>query len=324
MSDIQYTSLDRIFAKLYRDLPLDGISETDVVEWAGEALEAIGAVTMYEEAVAFIEVRNHQCAIPSGLHNIIQVAKNMRHHIGDDEFCPKNVINELKPPTPGPDIPVALNCNGEPANAYDLAYYRPYFDLQFEYHGWRNHSYYSNYAPIRLSTNTFFDNLVCRDRNGDSEYRGNNPYSADEYTVIQGKFLRFTFREGLIALAYNRQMVDPETGYPMVPDDFSTTTAITKYITLRLMEREFYANREGSASRVQKAEQDWHWYCKQAGNKHFIPNGIDQMQNLTDQMSYLFPVRNRYYGFFGNLNQPENRKYNDPAMRNNSFHFYNQ
>ena len=44
---LQYTTLDRILSKLYRDLGLEEISETDVVEWAGEALEAIGAVTLY-------------------------------------------------------------------------------------------------------------------------------------------------------------------------------------------------------------------------------------------------------------------------------------
>ena len=57
---LQYTTLDRIIAKLYRDLGLEEISETDIVEWSGEALEAIGAITLYEEAVAFIEIENHQ------------------------------------------------------------------------------------------------------------------------------------------------------------------------------------------------------------------------------------------------------------------------
>ena len=32
----KYTTLDRVLSKLYRDLGLEEISETDVVEWSGK------------------------------------------------------------------------------------------------------------------------------------------------------------------------------------------------------------------------------------------------------------------------------------------------
>ncbi len=63
MSQIPYTSIDRIFNKLERDFGSE-FNEGDVIEWTGEALEAIGAVKQYEEAVAYIKVVNHQISLP--------------------------------------------------------------------------------------------------------------------------------------------------------------------------------------------------------------------------------------------------------------------
>ena len=90
---LQYTTLDRILSKVYRDLGIEEVSETDIVEWCGEALEAIGAITLYEEAVAFVEIENHQADLPNGLHSIIQVARNnLWTKKEKQELCPANVI----------------------------------------------------------------------------------------------------------------------------------------------------------------------------------------------------------------------------------------
>lgn len=309
----QFVSVDRIFSKLIRDIG-DNFNEADVVEWCGEALEAIGTERAYEEAVAFIEVKNHQCLLPSGIHSIIQIARNQAWTgPSSDAFCPASVlVNTANPAaTPAPSIPVVLDSMGQPISDYDLAYYRPYFDLQYEYYNWVGSSYYKNgYTPVRLKTSSFFESLVCTETNT-SLYQG----VTDEYTVIQKKILRFSFAEGSIALAYNRQIVDPETGYPMVPDSYSHTTAIVKYITMMMQQKLYYAGREGAEGRMKNAEADWQWYCKQSSSQDMMPQGIDEHQNLLDQRSYLLP-RNRYYGFFGKQAQPEDRKFNDPDARN--------
>ena len=57
--------------------------------------------------------------------------------------------------------------------------------------------------------------------------------SSDEYTIAGGfpnMNLRFSFKEGQIALAYLRTVIDPETQYPVIPDDIKFITAITYYI----------------------------------------------------------------------------------------------
>jgi len=96
----------------------------------------------------------------------------------------------------------------------------------------------------------------------------------------------------------------------MIPDTYSYTTAITKYVTMKLMEKDFYNGRQGSDKRLQKAEQDWQWYCKQASNELFMINGVDEHENLLEQRQYLLPKQNHYYGFFGKFNNAENRRFN--------------
>lgn len=314
----QYTSIDRIFSKLIRDVKSD-FSEADVIEWCGEALSFIGATRLYEEAVAFIEVKNHQCKMPAGTHAIIQIARN--NSWGgpkDDSLCPSN-IKDLTPTvdgeTPPATVPVALDCTGQPINDYDLAYYRPYFDLKWEYSQWRcSSTYIQKYTPVRLATNTYFNSIVCKEVEDGSQTIYQT--GTDEYTIVQGDTLRFSFKEGSVAVAYLRQLLDEETGYPMIPDNISYTTAITKYITMKMFEREFYNGRDGAERKMVKAEQDWQWYCKQASNVDLMPNGVDEYQNMLDQRSYLLPRQNRYYGFFGKMARPETRKFDDPDARN--------
>jgi hypothetical protein len=73
---IRYTSIKAILSKVRRDYT-DSIDEADVIEWVGEALDAIHIRNNYEEAVAFIEVKNYEVLIPNGLANIIQIARNL-------------------------------------------------------------------------------------------------------------------------------------------------------------------------------------------------------------------------------------------------------
>ncbi len=312
---MNYTTMDRIFSKLNRDIN-SSFSEDDIIEWTGEALEFMGTVKAYEEAVAFIEVKNHQVDIPHFTHSIIQIARNTKWTGINNCVTPTIVQASLdacvvKPGVADPCInptsdAVWLDCNGQPIVEYDLAYYRPYFDYQLEYYGWSNSGcYQQNFVPVRLKTHSFFSSLVCTTQN-------NIPYNSckDEYNIVDGSKIRFSFERGQVAVALTRQKMDKETGYPMIPDSISHITAITKYIALKIAERDFGNSRQGAESRVKYFGSEWDWYCGQASNNEKMPNGIDEYQNLLDQRGYLLPRNNKYFGFFGKLNQPEDRIWN--------------
>lgn len=317
---MSYTTMDRIFTKFAREVS-DEFDEGDLIEMAGEALEFINAPKSYEPYVAFIEVRNHQCPVPKGTHLIHQIARNNAWTSAPHSncMCPavlqNHVLNPNVPeagcvPTSGvnpcvcpPSDAVWLDCEGKPIVAYDLAYYRPFFNLKLEsFNVFSDSVYYgNNFTPIRLSTNTMFGSLVCNPRP--------SPYMKgckDEYQIVHKDTLRFSFRDGAVAIAYDRQMLDFQTGYPMIPDDISFVTAISKYIRMTLEGKKNY----GSAVH-DKLVADWHWYCGQASNNEKMIHGIDEHQNFLDQRQHLLPVQNSFYGFFGNLNNAEQRTWND-------------
>lgn len=323
MNNFKYTSINRILDKLRRDLGIDDLSETDVIEWSGEALEAIDAVTQFEDALAFIEVKNHTCCLPNGSYHIHQIARNNCFKgFQDDPLCATTILETLTEEEEGPTInPVPIDCNGTPLQEYELAYYRPYFDLQSEFGGFQSSTLYSTcFTPIRLASHTFFAGVNAEIDNKADLY---SPANHDEYQVIaKGSALRFSFEEGSIALSYTRAVVDDD-GYPMIPDHYSYITAVTKYVTMKVMEFRFYRNERGSDSRLAKAEADWQWYCKQAGNLALMPRGEDDFQDILEQRLHLFPKLNRYYGFFGHMNKAEGRKFNDPDSRNNYFRGFN-
>lgn len=328
MSELQYTTVDRVLAKFHRDLKGTDINESDAIEWIGEALDLLKVAQTQEQAVAFIEVKNHQADLPQGFQMVLQLARDNNWTKQDKECCtiPTEVIQEINEachtcdthPANAAGYPVPLDCNGEMIGDYEVAYYRPFFDLKWEYQPWVNSSYYQErFTPIRPSSNVFFNSLVCKEKD-------QTPYSSctDEYSIVGTleKKLRFSFKEGYVALAYMKTATDRETGYPLVPDNQSCRMAITYFIKWMIAQHYSWNGRQGFDSKAQEEERKWNKYARQFKNYMKMPKSIDDFQDLLEQSHYLIPRQKRYYGFFGNLNKAEDRRFNDPDYRNRYRH----
>lgn len=311
---LKYTTIERIFDTV-NDMKPDGFNESDIVKWTGRALEQMKVPRIYEQAICYTAVQNFQAVIPEWTHNIIQIVKDVHYEpaLQTGGVCPINVITDTIPEEniePIPDCykfplpdgnPVVVDQLGKPVTEYELAYYRPYFDLKFDYLSWVNTALYkSRFVPVRLSNNSFFNTLVCQE---------DIPYSSCdyEYTIIGGEILRFNFQEGGVIIAYERQKVD-SNGIPFIPDNESVISAIEFFIRWRYAIDDFDNHREGSQNRMAKWEEEWQWYCKQAKNDLFMPSSVDEWQNLLEGRSYLIP-RDNYYGFFGHLGKKESRRF---------------
>jgi hypothetical protein len=310
----QFVSVDTIVAKYLRDFRGLDFNEDEVIEWIGEAVGFTKMADASEEAIAFLEVKNYQVELPQYLHYIIQIAKK-DNWIKEEDFCccVTEVLGEMEVDTPVP--PITEDCQGNLSGEVEPVYYRPYFDLQYEYSGWVNYRKSGNsFTPVRLSNHTFFNTLVCQTEDMQGAYC--NDCGEDEYTIVDDQ-LRFSFKEGLVAIAYLRQKVDPSTGYPMIPDDESIKAAITYYITWKVKQREGFNHREGAMQLSNMAEERWLKYIKQFKNKVKMPWGTDDYEDLMQQGNYLIPRRKRYYGYFGKLGKAEQKPFTDPTNRNN-------
>ena len=330
-----YTTVNAILSKFNRDLRGNDISESDIIEWTGEALGFMNIVEIQEEALAFLEVKNYQAELPDGFQYIIQIARNNKWVAPEEEslsgICPENVLQDLScgcnPPPAGEvtEAPcdfnihdfVCTDCQGGLIGDAELAYYRPFFDLKYEYSMWMDSFLYrDSYSPVRLANHTFMGTLVAEE----SEDIRKNLYtnSRDEYTIVGGNpnlCLRFSFEKGLVAVAYVRAMIDGETGYPMIPDDSAFLTAITYYVKWKASERLRWLGREGFATEAADAEKHWLKYIRQALNKAKMPQGVDDYQDILEESMYLIPRHRKYYGYFGKLGREENRMFNNPDRR---------
>ena len=296
----KYISLDRILSKVYRDIGMEEVSETDVIEWSGEALEFMSVVSIYEEAIAQVEINNHQGDLPFCLQIIRQVARD--NYYEKKDAC-KEDIKEDKKIEPQPNVG-CTECGEriikeiQPDSYFNA---NPFMFLTTNY-------YKEHYTPVRLSNHTFFNSLVC------VEDVDIYKTCVDEYTIVEDK-IRTSFKEGLVLISYYRQKIDPDTGYPMIPDTISLISAITYYITWKYFQRLWYMGREGMSDKMQQAEERWLKYCKQATSEFKMLSGIDEHQNFMEsRFSNLMPNRRQYYGYFGNLGRLQRLNF-----RNNGF-----
>ncbi len=312
MSKLKYITIDRIFSRLNRDLKGTELNESDVIEWIGEALEFLEVPQILEEDVRFLQVKDYHADMPDNLHLLTQIARNTTYseNIETLEKCPTEIV---VPDSAGEtdydgtlgDAPVEetldADCTLDCETLNQL-------DLDWTYTIWTSSEYYlRNYTPVRLATGTFFNSLVCKEKD-ESLYAT----CEDEYTIIgtTEKKLRFNFIEGQVAVAYLKNSVDKETGYPLIPDNISYVTAITYYIKWKIAEMYEWSGREGWAGKAEKAEAKWLKYVRQAKNYMKMPKTLDEFQNLLEQTHYLIPDHKKYYGFFGNLGKNKTRNFN--------------
>lgn len=308
---MNYTTVDTIFASVSR-LIGDDFNEFDVIEWAGDALAFMPVPSLLEESVAFLEVKDYTAPLPQYLKYIIQIGYNTNFIVSEKDNCtPLTIIENFKPEQPCIDCEPTppqncTDCTGGLIGDSNIVYYRPHFDLKWEYEGLYNSPYYkTNFIPVRLANNKLYQNLVCKTDYPDLQL---NPNSIGElsYNVVgdtTGGALRFNFKEGQVAVAFLKTAIDWETGYPLIPDEVSVRIAIEYFIKWKMAEKLSWQGREGFRWEAQDNERKWLKYIRQATNKAKMPKGVDGYQNLLDQSLYLIPRANRYNNFFGKFSK---------------------
>ena len=283
MSELQFTTVDRIFSKLHRELKGTDLNETDVIEWIGEALDHLKVAESQEQAVRFLKVKNNHAEVPKGFQMVLQIARDNEFIVDEEDL--KTIVEYLP--------------EGTIASSEE--------DAEIDYSTWTNSPVYKDrFTPVRLANSTLFNTLVCKEKITDFTK------CEDEYTIVgdMEKKLRFSFEEGRVAIAYLKTHMCEETGYPLIPDDIRFITAITYYIKWKIAEWYQWNRREGYDTITQDNERKWKAYARQSKNRAKMPKSLDDYQDLLEQTHYLVPKHKKYYGFFGNLGKAQNLNFN--------------
>ena len=323
MNKFNFTSVDRVLSKLHREV--SQVEELDAIEWIGEALEFLQVKESADEALCFMKVKNYETEMPEYLLNIIQIARYNNYEEKQDYNEETQEEEEIVSDTQEEnclDTNNPLDCEtGSPlfGGHNPLNDYYPNYNINYQ--TWITSDFcVNNFSVVRLANHSFFNSVVCPEKDlyepqlHHDETFYQYPETIDEYTIIGtvDRKLRFSFKEGYIAIAYMRTAVDEETGYPLIPDEISYITAITYYLKWKLAEVEFDSQREGSLQRSQVYEQKWLKYARQAKNNAKMPKTVDDYQNLLEASHYLIPRHDRYYNYFGKLGRREERPFNNP------------
>lgn len=286
----KYVSSSTIISKVIRDLGVTDINKSDMIEWMGEAIQAIGTNGMKEESVMFLEIANHVADLPSEVSEVVKVYRNHKYDIGDC-VLPLEAAVEDEHPVEIHDV----TCGCDIIPDEDLPRWTRRFERRWEYLDWDVSPLRTNrFTPIALSSAILFSGVTCEAIN-----EGLSTCSGDEYQLQNG-VIKTSFPTGQVAIAYRHTPLDSE-GYPMIPDLYSVQAAITHYISYKLFARMWYQGREGMSDKMQWADREYQFYVKQAKNDTWMLYGIDEHQNMINFRKSAFSRPT-----FDNLGRPSN------------------
>ena len=298
MQRFEYTTIDRILNAFQRNLGDEDITEENIVEWTGEALSELFRRGSLQECVLFALVENYNVEMPSGFKYISGILKNTKYNGYNPEAavtCGEIIEIEESLPEPEEIIPapededccLEKNCYGLEwglgpkglSLRQDLNHtlYRqplPYLQLPWTFGYWYSSHMaterFSNH--VELSNDRFFKTNVLKNQKSNFNF----PRAfGDKYTLV-GNNIRFNFEKGQVAIAYLRVPIDPETGYPLIPDENSYIQAIIYYIKWKLAEFYSWNGRQGFTAEADRAMNLWLKYVAQARVKTIKTRTTDE------------------------------------------------
>ena len=291
------TSVKRVIAKVFTDLDLkEGDHRvTDMVEWAGEALEKIGAFPSLvnkvtgKDTTPFLDILNYQAKLPNDFHNLIQVSYStsksgpfypMRYGTGNfDQGSPDTTETTTDDVANISDLVVLA------MTMYDLDYAAALAKINDE-------------PNTRSKLGAILNLRIPNVASGKSTMST----STDISYVITSNYIKTNVESGYLMLAYQAIPTDSE-GYPMIPDEQSFTEAIYWYITMKLYYPQWVAGQIRDAV-YYDARRSWNYFSKQAYGNALMPN-TDQLESIKNSWVRLVPELNEHTSGFSTLGQAQ-------------------
>ena len=293
------TSVKRVISKVFTDLNLseDTHRISDMIEWAGEALEKIGAFPSFTNKVAgkddlpYLVLENYQSLLPHDFHKLIQVSYAttsngpfypLRYATGSFDW--------------GSTVTVTSDSSDHVSPESDLiTLTMSLYDLTYEE------------ALAKLNSEPATKSLIQRmltQMEGDSSRSATGTDYIDttfDYTyLITPNYIKTNVETGYIMLAYQAVPTDAD-GYPMIPDNQSFLDAIYWYINMKLMYPEWKTGKVRDAV-YYDARRSWNYYCKQAYGEALMPNK-DQIESIKNTWLRLVPEINEHSTGFSTMGQ---------------------
>jgi hypothetical protein len=294
-------SVKRVIAKVFTDLSLTESDHriSDQIEYAGEALEKIGAFPSFvnkvtgKDGLPLLALTNYSVKLPCDFHNLIQVSYAtsesgpyypMRYGTGN--FDSGNPTVTTTTSTVTTDISSTSDLVILAMNLYTLDYEHALELINTE--------------PATRSKLSAILNLTTPAMPG-----GVNPMATttDITYVITPGYIKTNVESGYIMLAYQAIPTDNE-GYPLIPEDASFIEAIYWYIVMKLYYPQWVAGQIRDAV-YYDARRSWNYFSKQAYGNALMPN-TDSLESIKNSWLRLVPEINEHASGFSTLGSAQN------------------
>ena len=294
------TSIKRVIAKVFTDLDLQEGEHriSDMIEWAGEALEKIGAFPSFVNKVTgkdgnpILTVGNYQCKLPCDFHSVIQVS------FAETETGP---FYPMRYATGSFDYGSTLNSD---TITYDNIY--PETQLVTLAMTLYSLSYQAALAKINSEPITRSNlNGILNQMSSSSTSMETETYidTTTDYTyLISSNYIKTNQEAGYIMMAYQAIPTDND-GYPLIPDNAGFIEAIYWYIVMKLYYPQW---KQGSVRDAvyYDARRSWNYYCKQAYGNALTPN-LDQLESIKNSWIRLVPELHEHSTGFSTLGEKQ-------------------
>jgi len=292
------TSVKRVIAKVFTDLNLseDTHRISDMVEWAGEAVEKIGAFPSFTNKVAgkddlpYLVLENYQSLLPHDFHKLIQVSYAttsngpfypLRYATGSFDWGSTATTTATSTDAVSPESSLVTLT----MSLYDLSYEDALAKLN------------SEPATKALIQSMLTQMNVADTRSATTDYIDT---TLDYTYLITPNYIKTNVETGYLMLAYQAIPTDAE-GYPMIPDNQSFLDAIYWYINMKLMYPDWVTGKVRDAVYAD-AKRSWNYYCKQAYGEALMPNK-DQIESIKNTWLRLVPEINEHSTGFSTMGQ---------------------
>ncbi len=281
---IKYVPVQTIIAKLNRDIGGEDFSEDSLVEWSMEALEAIDAYIPRDVGFYVGTIENSSLKLPDEVDNIIQIVR-VSEKSNQCEIIEEPIEEDC-------DLGCDLGCNLECGAFESESFIDPDDHTFVEYWKDKTEDLIKVFTAARMDLG-YFEPLT---KASHTFFNQENYYNKNQYILTTNGEIKFSFEKGPILIAHYINPKD-ENGIPMIVDNYYFITAITKYITMKMMEKYWYNGREGYGDKVQKAERDWYLFRDGARADLSMLKSIGDLERFNKETVHLL-MGNKFKSFF--------------------------
>ena len=238
------TSVKTVIAKIIADLDLkeDDTKISDIIEWCGEAIEQIGAITQFipkvtgVEGVPAVKINCHQAPLPCDLHQLHQVAYSF--NCNGPWFPMRKATGSFAVWGCGDNCCENKNC--ECLTPEMIIQNDTLVNLVVDMYGNIDKTEAIEMINSNQNLRTILSNLInlhTYDIHSLNSISSTNPSLGFQYTVKPG-FIMTNVPNGYLKLSYSAIPTDEES-YPLIPDLMSYKEAIYWYVTMKMKYPEY-------------------------------------------------------------------------------------